>query len=200
MERKDSYGRCLLEREFFIEFFHPPVYASPCSVPVSGDCRVRVCRAGSSYPCSIHIMHSVKVRLQHLEGLFVPSLSGVPSSVTAILPLRVLTVMSFSEEFRSVINVQRKPHANIIKGCSNPGQVSRCRAGNGLNWFQMLWHDDVEKAACSSVITSLNLGIPQALMVSIRFGGCVRAMAVSGAQARVSPSPGCSLCSPCAVE
>lgn len=40
-------------------------------------------------------------------------------------------------------------------------------ARSGLNWFQMLWHDDAEKAACSSVITSLNLGIRQALMVSV---------------------------------
>lgn len=50
---------------------------------------MHVCCAGSSYTCSIYIMYSVKVGLQHLEGLFVPSLSGVPSSVTAILPLRV---------------------------------------------------------------------------------------------------------------
>lgn len=83
--------------------------------------------------CSIYIMHSVKVRLQHLEGL--PSLSGVPNSVTAILPLRVLTLMSFSEEFRSVINAQRKPHVNIITHCFNHWQVSQCR---GWEWAELV--------------------------------------------------------------
>lgn len=66
----------LKEALCFPEFFHLPLYASLCYCPVSGDCRACVCRAGSSYTCSIYIMHGVKVRLQHLEGLFVPSLTG----------------------------------------------------------------------------------------------------------------------------
>lgn len=40
---------------------------------------------------------------------------------------RVLTVTSFSEEFRSVIIALRKPHVNILTCCSNHWQISEQR-------------------------------------------------------------------------
>lgn len=76
------------------------------------------------------MMHGLKASLQHLEEQLVSSLSRFPalqSCSSHSATEGVLTVRSFSEEFRSVIIALRKPHVNILTRCSNHWQISEQR-------------------------------------------------------------------------